>query len=372
MPYLQSVSPNDLRRMAQDATSLYLQGGPSLEDAIIKVASAFDRPLTSEHVRRVCEMSYHNTFERSFRQGGSHGQVVNFTPADAEKVAEALQAQHVQSYQDKVAQVTGRRVRQAVTAPKTASALTDIPPPPANAFSTAMDQFGDDGAQQHLEKVADLRTAREALRDAVRTMETRIDTVKHAEVLEYRELGKIAQQEVTDGTPPSHIAVAVTAYMKEAGIATPVVESVLEDILGDMLEGGVKIAVAAELEDWTPVRGHPLERHSIRVGELRGEKIAGEVALDDLRTQQRAIEYALKEANLLGYAAKGALRTTGAAIHGSGKRLWGVSKALTGSRLGAAGVLATGAGTAALGAPSVAGEIRKNFMAVRSPLKGVR
>lgn len=290
MPYLQSVNEDDLRRMAKKATSLHLSEGLTLGDAVVKVASGFGQPLTTEHVRRVCEMSYHDTFERSFKQASGGARVVSFDPADAEKVAEAVQAKFIESHQDKLGSA-GRSegLMQEKTAYSPGFQIPDAP----NAFSMAMSSFQDNDEVSHLEKVAELRQGKEDMQEAVKEMSARVGSTKLAELHAYRELGQAVRQEVSEGNEPWDVLACCTSFLKKANISEDIIESVIGDLASDMVEGGVEFTKKASL-DFYPNTDHPLARKVVKVGELRGSKISGEIALDHLKHAQAVVEQELR------------------------------------------------------------------------------
>ena len=73
-PFL-PITAADLKAISREAASDYLSEGTDPTDAVVKAASLFGRDLTNEHVRRVCEMTYHDIFERQFRVTQMYGQV---------------------------------------------------------------------------------------------------------------------------------------------------------------------------------------------------------------------------------------------------------------------------------------------------------
>jgi len=76
---------------ARAAASDYIQNGTDLTEAVVKSASAL-QPITSEHVRRICEMTYHDAYERLFAEKTGMLQYVSFDPPNAVLAAEMLDA----------------------------------------------------------------------------------------------------------------------------------------------------------------------------------------------------------------------------------------------------------------------------------------
>jgi hypothetical protein len=86
-----SKSQEELVHAARTATTDYIQNGTDLTEAVVKAASAI-QPLTQEHVRRICEMTYHDAYERLFAEKTGMYQYVTFDPPDAIKASEMLDA----------------------------------------------------------------------------------------------------------------------------------------------------------------------------------------------------------------------------------------------------------------------------------------
>lgn len=86
-----SKTQQELVQAARAATSDYITNGTDLTEAVVKAASAIT-PLTSEHVRRICEMTYHDAYERLFAEKTGSHQYVSFDPPDAIRASELLDA----------------------------------------------------------------------------------------------------------------------------------------------------------------------------------------------------------------------------------------------------------------------------------------
>jgi hypothetical protein len=294
MPYLHRVTHDELRGMAKQATSMYMDGGTALEDAVIKVASSFEHPLTSEHIRRVCEMTYHDAFERGFSKMAGQDRVVNFDPPNAEKVAAAVQAQQIESFQDKVA--AARAPVQDGAQEKTASVAVTISEPD-NAFLTAMGKYASTGEAEKMEARHILKDTLTDVKEAARYLEVEIGSLKTASYHAYLDLGREVRQEVIEGTPPVLVLESVAHFMKQANVAEPIIGEVIQELTNDMVEAGVPFDTkVAGLDHWFANESHPLRVRSVKVGELRGQKFAAELALDDIRGSRSTVELELKNA----------------------------------------------------------------------------
>lgn len=293
MPHLHRISTSELRDMAREATSMFLNDGTPLNDAIVKVASSFEHPLTSEHVRRVCEMTYHDTFERGFRDRSGDNRVVNFDPPEAEKIASAIRAERVRSFRDKLASASaeGGEHEKAASAP-----AFQVPRAP-NAFSSAMGEAPRSHEVDVLEAKDILKTAQSDVSEAIHALEVTLGSIKHAEALAYLELGQHVRQSVLDGMAPDDVLHACEVFMKTASVPEHISVDVLAALATDMLEAGIELGEKqAGLLDPTPNTRHPICARVVKVGSLRAEKFATEIALNDLRYDAARVEQELKHA----------------------------------------------------------------------------
>jgi len=85
---------NDLRSIAQRASGDFLTNGTELTQAVVKAASETASDYTSEHIRRICEMTYHDTYTRMFneKQGSAdRDRYITFDPPNAIVAADLYQ-----------------------------------------------------------------------------------------------------------------------------------------------------------------------------------------------------------------------------------------------------------------------------------------
>ncbi len=301
MPHFNEITEHDLRAMAREATSLFLdsKSGGSLTptEAVIKVASASAEPLTSEHVQRVCEMTYHDIYERSFRASPGPDRLVSFDPPDAQKVASAVRARQVESFSAKLASATRDRSN---AMDKTASALvTRAPPPARNAWTSAVHQAPADTATMKKEARHLLRSTREELREAARALEIDVGSSRGAEKIAFLELVDDVVRVARQGAGPVAIVSACVEFAKSAGADDAVLETVATDLLRALPQRGVTLDGAEKVADAflgvTLNERHPLRAQAIKVAELRGFRVHGEIALQDIRHQLHRVERELQD-----------------------------------------------------------------------------
>ena len=97
MPFLGPITDQRLDAAASTAAAAFLDGtAESTTDAVVKAADALGPGATDEHVRRLCEKTYREVFERMHKAASGDRYVV-FDPPDAKVAAERLVARKVAS-----------------------------------------------------------------------------------------------------------------------------------------------------------------------------------------------------------------------------------------------------------------------------------
>ena len=294
MAILHRVTEGALRQMAREATSLHTNQGVELTDAVVKVASAYEAPLTSEHARRVCEMAYHDVFERSFRDTQGQHRVVSFDPPDADKVAAAIRAEQIRSFRNKVASAPPP----SSETEKMASAQAWQPTPPPNAFSSLVGGVVRDPTLQRRQARNSILKTADAVKEAERALRVEIGSLKNASLLAYQELGRQVRHEVVNnGVLPERVLAACTGFMKEGGAPDHVCEGVIKDLAVDMLKAGLNLCEKrAALYDVTPNASHPLNRKVSKVAHLRAQRLHREYALEEVLSGRSRVERELRSA----------------------------------------------------------------------------
>jgi len=298
MPHFIEVTENTLRAMAREASSLYLHpGGTSISptDAVVKVASASRTPLTSEHVRRICEMTHHDIFERSFRNGDGPDRYVSFDPPDAEKVATAVRASRVESFSTKVASAPPA----GGAMDKTASAGLSRPPPLRNAFSAVMARVPNDTTAMKKEAQHLLRSTREDLREAERALQVARSSASGSEKVAFVELLDDVVRASNQGVPLMAVVTACLEFAKSAGAPDSILEGVATDMIRGLVRRGCSLygeKVAGVLAGYTLNDSHPLRAQAIKVAELRAYCEHSDLALRDVREQMQHVNAELRDA----------------------------------------------------------------------------
>lgn len=286
------IAVDDLKMLARQASSDHLTQGTDLTDAVVKAASLFDRPLTAEHVRRVCEMTYHDVFERKFRNEGGSDRYVSFDPPHAKIAAERLQAQKIASIHTRRAAMLG-----AETSEKVASARTFNKYRRVNAFDETIKEAGVAHSEvSWLNPAGELCHIQQDLRDAVRTIRTEIDTLSMQEKWASSDLFTHAVQAHKSGFSASRILEACFTSLGDAPHAeVKIASAVAQDLAENMARVGCALAHEKVASMATVNPNHPLPKLFRKTAEFRGQRMHLEYALSELQTQLERVNRELHE-----------------------------------------------------------------------------
>jgi hypothetical protein len=280
--------------MAREAASEFLRGVVDPTNAVIKVASACGRSLTNEHVRRICEMTYHDVYERSFRDSPGPDRLVSFDPPDATKAADAVRTTQIASFHDKVASSRGGgAMGKTAEAPPIGRA-----PAAKNAFLSVVSTAPED--RTHLVKEArfQVRDTHRQLREAARQLETEVHSAAGSEKIAFIEMQDTVLSVVRNGAPPLLVMEACLEFAKTASSDAGLLSGMATDLIRFLDRCGVDLQPekTASMEHFRINEAHPLRVQAIKVAELRGFRVRGELALQDIREQMVRVERELQDA----------------------------------------------------------------------------
>lgn len=281
------ISRSELQMMAREATAEYFATGTPLTDAVVKAASLFGKPLTDEHVRRVCEMTYHDAFERHFGDVQGHDRYVSFSPPDAVEASRRLEAHKAASYsprrragmlaadaQEKVASSETIRVRRYS---------------PANAFEEMLGEGSDKEATAPLlaNPYEELQSLRNTIKEASDEISARLSGLNMEERLLSHDLYMLVKQASSAGATAGEILAACASGMTDD---TPekVASALIEDVVGTLNYYGRQIY--GELPGLEVNTNHPLPVTFGKVASLRRERAHLEYALEDLKTSLEQVD----------------------------------------------------------------------------------
>ena len=285
------ISTDALMDIARKATGHYLARGTDLTTAVVKEAGASHLPLTEEHVRRICEMTYHEAFERAFHQKrGSMDRYISFDPPDAVQCAKELKAMAVEKT---AAAPPQRRALSPVEFLKTASALAGETPrekyKPLNAYLATV-------LTPNVEKVAshdrwhaptgDLVRAQQNMREAVRKVELDCESAAYEAKVASVTLSAQATQACKDGADISEVLDLCYHAAESAGITVKVAHDTVCEIAEALRSHGFDTRVREKTASYAEANlAHPIAQLFVKVASLRDQHNVLSVAADELRAE---------------------------------------------------------------------------------------
>ena len=277
MSWHRSITESDLRRMASDATSMHLDTGVPLTDSVVKVASSRG-DLTSEHLRRVCEMTYHDTYERMFRAGEGNDRYVSFDPPDADSVIQAVNG-------DETKTASAHRRATFMTPTPYAEKTASVQPRrfvSANAFDE-MVKSAEAPAASWADPTGELRRVRNDLNEAMMDLDSQVGRSQAAIKIAEAELLAHSEQACKQGYPVDCVlAVCVGGLEKEGQATTPAGQDVLHTLAENLLRNGwtYEKTAAAVGEVNT---SHPIALTSVKLAGLKNQRQHLEMSLGFIR-----------------------------------------------------------------------------------------
>lgn len=293
------VTKEYLQGLAQAATVDFLSHGTPLTEAVIKQASACGANLTAEHVRRICEMTYHDTYERMHRQEGtSADRYIVFDPPDAEVAAEVLRAEKVASAPKRTSSFAGGLMTE-----KTASAEVARAPKfkPANAFDQIIKQADTDHSAPFAQAqgLHDLKRVHDALKEASASLRAEMASAEGEILHARRELSKVAYATVKDGASVEDVLHACFSGMDWDAASQETATKVASDLSAYLLTkeartAGLHLSKTASYGDVNPE--HPLPAAFTKVAAVEERHIHLEIALGEVENDLEHANRALTEA----------------------------------------------------------------------------
>ena len=270
------ITSDTLRAIAREATSEFVSEGTRLTDAVVKAASLSALPLTAEHVRRVCEMTYHDAYERLYKEAGAKDRYVSFDPPDAGEAASRLRSKKVASALTRRTAVThGHAVEKTASASRRKFQ-------PMNAFDALV---GSSMFPSSTEKTAWYNPTSEAfrlrdnLRASVKTIEARIEGARSSEKLGMTTLTKHAMAAHSSGRSVAEILHACVCgdHSKEAA-------ALLSDLARILAyEGCSLLSKEASFSRKLVNNEHPLPQSFAKMADLRRQRVHLEFTLSELQ-----------------------------------------------------------------------------------------
>ncbi len=281
------TTKNEIKRIASEATRLHLDHGEDLTDAVVKVASRYT--VTSEHVRRICEATYHDMFDQLYKQADGD-KFVSFDPPDTERAIEQLRATKLASIQAR----TTRGVPMGPSAEKVASAGSGLRRfTPANAFVSAVRSEPQD--LPLADPLRELREQVEATKEAAVSVLAQLRGAEGEERVRAFELFGLSKQAARDGATLNEILhMGSEALSQETSLQPFIVHEVLGDVAQVLLDDGV--AAEGEKTARKVNSNHPLFPAFVKLAAIRQERLHLEIGLRELETNREKANDQLREA----------------------------------------------------------------------------
>jgi hypothetical protein len=287
-----SITRDFLQGLARSATTDFLANGTPLTEAVVKQASSVGT-LTAEHVRRICEMTYHDTYERMHKQASSADRYVVFDPPDPLLAAEMLNAEKVATARPRKSSLSGSLMTE-----KTAGARRPKFQA-ANAFDELMKTAGTnhDDAYEGKKLASRVQRLDTDLREAVTALRNDIESVKAASALAWMELTKVAYATYKDGHSLEEVLHAGFSGMTDEVLpheATKVASNLAEFLAGKLEKtAGLQLHHTQHLGDIDPE--HPLPNRFNKMAALETQRAHLEIALDDLTRDRKFLNEEISE-----------------------------------------------------------------------------
>lgn len=282
-----AISPDLLVRVARQATQDFMERGTSLSQAVVKCASAAGLPFTDEHVRRICEMTYHEAFERVFHsKEGSVDRYVSFDPPDPVWCAKELKSPAVAK--TKEASAPPQVSRPVLEQVKQASVQVATPYQPRNAFFEATQVATEKVAERWHAPGREALNLRHMLKTAEDDLSARVQSADQARVHAMLHLVKQAELACKEGTPVAMVLHACTAGAPE--LSPKIAAAVVDDLVTALAVKGfnttsVKWASAPEVNP-----NHPLPNLFAKVASLLDEQLTLAFAYEEVEQDRRRLD----------------------------------------------------------------------------------
>ena len=104
-----------------------------------------------------------------------------------------------------------------------------------------------------------------------------------------RKLAGWVRQSLINGSNPRTVLGSCESFLKEAAAPANVMQSVLVDVAAFMLRQGVEFEKVADAPATVANPAHPMRQAVVRLAELRAEKLATALALQDLRAGRQCL-----------------------------------------------------------------------------------
>lgn len=286
---MSGIPTETLRAVAKQAAGEFLADGTDLSSAVVKAASLLHEKLTDEHVRRICEMTYHEAFERTFRdKAGSADRYISFDPPDPAFCAQQLKAAALHVPPPSPFNIPSKK-EASMDVLKAASAPLQRYVPVNHALRAL---HVEKQAENWLDPFSEVRALRDSLKEAVKAAASECAQADVMQGIAFVQLSGQAEQACKEGTHIGMVLHVCTAGL-DANVHQHEVAGALSDVASHLMERGYspggKIA-----SNYTPNPSHPIATLFYKVASLRTKRAEYTAALKDLRLDLNDAETKLR------------------------------------------------------------------------------
>ena len=278
------VSPSTLTAVAKQAAGEYFSEGTDPSSAVVKAAALLDVSLTDEHVRRICEMTNHEIFERTFREkAGSMDRYVTYTPPDPVFCAEQLHAEkiHKPPPSPMGVKVSGMETLKAASAPRQKYV-------PVNRAMQAFLPTAEKVAENWHQPFGEILRLRDNVKEAARTLETQVVDETNRYRFTFEQLAAQAEQACKEGASVPMVLHVCTAGM-DGNVPSSEVSETLVDVASHLAQKGYN-SESKVASTMVPNPAHPLAQLFYKAASHRANRTHFEFALEDLRHDLKDVE----------------------------------------------------------------------------------
>ena len=298
---------NDLRSIAERASGDFLTNGTELTQAVVKAASETASDYTSEHIRRICEMTYHDTYTRMFneKQGSAdRDRYISFDPPNAIVAADLYQKSVGSSLPvggttptmlgkmaaDTIVPMKRRTANPRNRLEKMASAsqeVMDVRFTPVNQFNQMMDKYASRDLPYHDPK-KDARNIYMSIKEAKSDISGRLASAETTEKLAMMNLVAQAKQMSKEGAATDEI---LHACFSTCNMTDNHVAETAKKVASELARELPREKLANTFGEVNP--NHPLLSKFAEAVQSRSERIHLEYAYSDLKRGEEDVKKAL-------------------------------------------------------------------------------
>jgi hypothetical protein len=284
MSFSPKITDEMLKSAAASAATIHLSKGETTTDAVVKAAAALPA-MTEEHVRRLCEMTYHEVFERSHRMADGDDRYVTFDPPNVKEAAAKLRAEKVAQF----AKIASSNPPPSAGSEKVASEKTR-PFVRTNFFDEVTKTARAQTTLQYHDPYAEVRIALADIQQKIAQVDTEANQKTVQSELDLLELLARIDQEVATGSAVEDVLGLIGAKFASARVESVGGHAVLIAVTGELAKRGQLPEKIASSPDRRWALDHPIALLSEKLASQMFDIAAAREALIDMRAVERSIK----------------------------------------------------------------------------------